>query len=49
MYAGMYKEAIDQVGANKVAALVTDNASACKLARQLTVEAEGYKHILSIR
>jgi hypothetical protein len=45
----MYKEAIDEVGAKKTAALVTDNAAACKLARQLTVESEGYKHILSIR
>ncbi len=45
----MYKEAIDEVGRDKVAALVTDNAAACKAARQLVVQSKGYKHIISIR
>ncbi len=46
------KKAIDQVGRDKVAMLVTDNAGDpgnMQKARSLVVASEGYKHIIELR
>eukprot|EP00898_Chlorokybus_atmophyticus_P001866 jgi/Chlat1/2680/Chrsp18S02986 len=45
----IFRECINQVGANKVAALVTDNAASMKLARRLLTNEEEYKHIIDLR
>lgn len=47
--AGVLKHYADVCMATKVAWCVTDNASACKLARELLVSNKGYKHILEMR
>jgi hypothetical protein len=45
----MMKELVDKVGKDKVAAVVTDNPSSMRLARQLLTSMDGYKHILGFR
>lgn len=43
------KRWITEIGVDKVGALVTDNAAAMRLARQLVTGTEGFEHILEMR
>ena len=40
---------ITEIGKERVGGLVTDNAANIKKARELTVAAEGFTHILEMR
>eukprot|EP00898_Chlorokybus_atmophyticus_P006910 jgi/Chlat1/721/Chrsp104S01208 len=46
--ASKFKDCIDQVGALKVAAVVTDNAANMQLVRSLLVDTAGYTHIQAL-
>ncbi len=47
--ADLLQRCVDMAGCKKVVAIVSDNASAAKLARELLVKEKGYKHILEFR
>jgi hypothetical protein len=46
MHADLLKGCCDEVGQSKVVAVVTDNASSMRKARELLVATEGYTHIM---
>jgi hypothetical protein len=46
---GLIREVIEDVGADKVACIVTDNAAAMVKARGLVVAMRGFTHISEIR
>jgi hypothetical protein len=46
---GLFASIIDKAGRDRVAALVTDNAASCKLARKLLVAKPEFSHIIPFR